>query len=62
MDDKRKTVAYQVRCSPDWLDRVKRAAAELGLGPAAYIRMVVTQRMNADAVAAPPTNRPPKRP
>ena len=49
-------VAYQLRCDPDWLDRVERAAKKIGLKKAAYIRMVVTQRMDAEGVPdqAPP--------
>lgn len=43
-------INYQIRCDPDWLGRVERAAAKLGLSKTAYIRMVVTQRMDADEV------------
>lgn len=43
-------IAYQIRCDPDWLNRVDRAAKAIGLKKAAYIRMVVTQRMDADGV------------
>lgn len=52
-------VAYQVRCRRSWLDRVQKAAEAIGLSAAAYIRMTVTQRMDADQV--PPSPKPKKR-
>jgi hypothetical protein len=51
-DDARKTVAYQIRCEAAWIERVRDAARRLSLHPAAYIRMVVTQRMDQDNIPA----------
>ncbi len=48
-----KDVAYQVRCSREWLDRVQSAADHLGMSAAAYIRMAVTQRMDLDGIPEP---------
>lgn len=44
----RKDVPFQIRCAQSWLDRVQESAEALGLSAAAYIRMVVTQRMDQD--------------
>jgi len=38
---------------PEWIDRVTKVAERLGLSISAYIRMVVTQRMNADEAELP---------
>jgi hypothetical protein len=61
----RKDVPFQIRCAQSWLDRVQEAADALELSAAAYIRMVVTQRMDQDGVAkrdhsAPKKPRKPK--
>lgn len=60
----KKSVAYQIRCTRDWIDRVERAANALEMSAAAYIRMVTTERMNHDNVPHddPPPRRKPRRP
>lgn len=50
----RKSDKLEIRAEPEWVERVKEAAAQLGLPAAGYIRMVVTQRMDLDGVAKPP--------
>lgn len=57
-------VAYQVRSSRAWLDRVQYAASQLEMSAAAYIRQAVTLKMNADGVplVPPPEKKPPRRP
>ncbi len=59
MTSDRKDVPYQIRCTRDWIDRVEYAANRLGLSSAAFIRMVVTQRLDADGI--PETPPPPKK-
>lgn len=51
--DERKSIPFQIKCEPAWLDRVKFAADQLGISAASYIRMVTTQRMDADNVPRP---------
>ena len=63
MTDERKSTTFQIKCEPSWLDWVKVASDELGISAASYIRMVVTQRLKADAVPQPkkkPRNPPPR--
>lgn len=59
-----KIVAYQVRCSREWIDRVEFAANKLGLSAAGFIRMAITQRLDNDGVPAhpPKQKRLPKKP
>lgn len=61
MDAKDADIAYQIRCKRSWMDRVTVAAKALGLSPAAYIRMVVTQRMNDDGTPHTETPKKPKK-
>lgn len=51
---------FAFRVSPSWLNRGKRIAASLQIDLPSYIRMTVTQRMDADGV--PLTNPKPRRP
>lgn len=51
-----KNITFQMRCPQSWLDRVSVAAEALNISNASYIRMVVTQRMDADNV--PPPKKP----
>lgn len=60
MADERKEFPFQIRCTHSWLDRVKGAADKLGMSAASYIRMAVTQRMDADDVPHPKPPRPKK--
>lgn len=60
-------VAYQIRCTRAWIERVHSAASDLGLSAASYIRMTVSQRMDQDGVPKPgrkprDSTRKPKRP
>ncbi len=41
----------EVTADPAWIARVAAEAERLGLNLSAYIRMAVTQRMDADAAA-----------
>ena len=50
MSEDKKTVTFQIKCDPPWLDRVKKAADSLGISAASYIRMVVSQRMDQDGI------------
>ncbi len=51
-----------VRAELEWVGRVQEAAKALGLSASAYIRMVVTQRMDQDGIPRPKpiSKRPPK--
>ena len=54
----KKSAKIEVRAEPEWVDRVQRAAAALGLSASAFARMVLTQRMDQDGV--PPQAKPRK--
>ena len=43
---------FEVVADPAWIDRVLRHADRLALNISAYVRMVVSQRMDADDEAA----------
>ena len=58
MTEERQAVTFQIKCAESWLDRVKMAADKKGLAAAAYIRMVVSERMDLDSV---PDQKPPAR-
>lgn len=62
MTSERKDVPFQIRSTRNWLDRVERHADALGLSAAAYIRMVVTQRMDQDGEPKPAPTRKPTKP
>lgn len=57
----KKAKTFQMRCEIAWLERIERAADSLGLSAAAYIRMVVTQRMNQDNIPVDDPKPPPRR-
>jgi hypothetical protein len=59
MADERKDAPFQIRAARSWIARVQFAAEQLGISAAAYVRMVVTQRMNQDGVPDP--SKKPKR-
>lgn len=59
----RKSIPFQIRCSAAWLERVQAAADAKELSIAAFIRLAVTERMNADGVkVVRPEVRKPKKP
>lgn len=45
---------WQIRVSEEWLEWLKVAAKTKELSAAAYLRMVATDRMIADAIPKPP--------
>lgn len=51
---------WQIRVSEEWLEWLKVAAKTKELSAAAYLRMVATDRMIADAIPKPPKK--PKKP
>jgi hypothetical protein len=50
MASERMDVPFQIRCPRSWLDRLEIAAELKGISAAAYIRMVTSERMDADGV------------
>ncbi len=52
---------FQFSCSKHQKERVAFGAAKRGLKPAAFIRMVLYDRLNADSVPMPPKSKPPKK-
>ena len=46
------SVRFNLRASPEWVKRIGEAAKRLGLSKAAYIKMAVSERLDADERAA----------
>jgi ribosomal protein L20 len=55
--ENRKRDIIQFRAPPEWIDRVNAHAERLGLNMSAYIRMKITQAMDAE----PPLESEPKK-
>jgi hypothetical protein len=45
---------FEVRADAEWIRRVDAAASRWGLSLSAYVRMVVTERMERDESQPPP--------
>ena len=45
---------WQIRVSEEWLEWLKVAAKTKELPAAAYLRMIATERMQADGIPKPP--------
>jgi predicted DNA binding CopG/RHH family protein len=50
---KKKTERLELRVEADWLERVERQAARMGVSVAAYIRLRVTPGLEADEASEP---------
>ena len=53
MDKGGRSYRFNLRVTPDWMDRVRAAAEARGISMADFVIMVVNERLNPDAVLAP---------
>lgn len=49
----KKQARFEIRAEQDWLDRVERQAARLGLTAAAYVRQATTRQLELDEASEP---------
>ena len=53
MDKGGRSYRFNLRVTPDWIDRVRAAAEARGISMADFVIMVVNERLNPDAAPAP---------
>lgn len=58
--DTLKNRVWQIRVTDEWLRWLKAGAETKELSAAAYLRMIATERLQADGIPKPPEKKKPK--
>jgi hypothetical protein len=58
MDKGGRSYRFNMRVTPEWVDRVRAEAGKLGISMADFVVMVVNERLAVHPVPEPPAARP----